>query len=403
MEVLKDAPKAHAKFSASGSERWLECPGSIPLTEQVADLPVQESKYAKEGTDAHAALEHLVKNRKKRLSAIEFLRKKYPLQMIIHAEEALDYIEKRLQEYPDAELYSENKVALPVSLPDQFGTTDIVIAEHFGRLIVIDYKYGAGIAVDPEENSQLIYYALGVAHQFDYNFTEVELVIIQPRTPFGSPVKSWVTDIATLDEWRDTFERGIQLALSKDPPLKAGDHCRFCPAKIICPEIKNKALRSAQAAFDDETGELDLPVPGKTRISLPVVLPALDKLETWIAAVREYAENLLNAGFEIDGYHLVEKRGQRKWIDAEKVAKLAHKKFGVWAFTEPELLSPAQLEKVETCGVDLKAAKAFVEKHSAIVSSGVKLERKKEEEEPCDLIKPKSKQLEQSRITRKRK
>ena len=44
-------PEVHAKLSASGAKKWMNCPGSILLESQVEERP---SEYAAEGTTAHA-------------------------------------------------------------------------------------------------------------------------------------------------------------------------------------------------------------------------------------------------------------------------------------------------------------------------------------------------------------
>ena len=50
-------PKQHALLSPSSSERWLHCPRSARLCEDMADTT---SSYASEGTEAHALCEHLL-------------------------------------------------------------------------------------------------------------------------------------------------------------------------------------------------------------------------------------------------------------------------------------------------------------------------------------------------------
>jgi hypothetical protein len=45
-------PSEHAKLSPSASERWMTCPASIRMEEQVPPEP--ESTYAAEGTAAHS-------------------------------------------------------------------------------------------------------------------------------------------------------------------------------------------------------------------------------------------------------------------------------------------------------------------------------------------------------------
>lgn len=44
----------HAKLSASGSNRWISCPGSVELEEQFPDL---ENEYALYGTETHKLAE----------------------------------------------------------------------------------------------------------------------------------------------------------------------------------------------------------------------------------------------------------------------------------------------------------------------------------------------------------
>ena len=47
-------PSGHAKLSPSAAERWMTCPGSVVLS---GGMPEDESKYASEGTRAHAFAE----------------------------------------------------------------------------------------------------------------------------------------------------------------------------------------------------------------------------------------------------------------------------------------------------------------------------------------------------------
>lgn len=360
---------SHAKFSASSSERWLACSGSIQLIEKLPPSDNGSSSYAEEGTKAHECLEVLLKNKKNYEKAAKMLLKSHPADMVQYALDAFKEIMKRA-EGCDL-LLAETRVDLSFIEPNMFGTADAVIVNEFGRLQVIDFKYGAGIVVDPEENSQLIYYALGVAHKFHYNFSDVEIVIIQPRAEFlddeGNPktTRSWVTSIDNLKAWRNTFALGVAKCKSENPPLAAGSHCRFCPAAAICPEISDNALKQAQVDFAPQTGDTDVKsLPQMFELNLPAVLKAIPLIEGWIEEVKSYAFGKLQSGVEIEGYKLVEKRGTRKWANPDAAKAQAIEAFGAEALTEPELKSPAQLEKI-------KGAKAWVSERCTTVSSGL--------------------------------
>jgi hypothetical protein len=237
--------KSHAKYAPSTLHRVMECPGSVELS---APFPNEESAAAKHGTDGHTCLDMLLKNGpNKQLATERFLREKYPAQMVIHAAWAAKEIWKRTPK--GAQLLSETKSECFHIDPHLHGTTDAVIIEDFGTLHVIDYKYGV-MPVEVEDNPQILAYAIGIAHQHDYNFDRVICTIIQPRANHGhGPVRSWVTSIENLLAWAHRFKKGIQAAKHPEAPFKAGEHCFFCPAKEVCLEYSPEATGSIRSRF----------------------------------------------------------------------------------------------------------------------------------------------------------
>jgi len=370
--------KAHATYSASGSLRWLNCPGSIALCATAPEPP--ESEYAAEGTRAHSCLELLLKNRTNLTAAKRLALKTYPLDMVEYALDAVSWITEQARH---DEILCETKVdATPFTCDDQFGTLDAAIVREFDRLTVIDYKYGAGLAVEPtfegDCNPQLAFYALGISHQYHHNFSEVELVIIQPRAfhHSGETTRSEVFTMEWLLTWDEKFREGVKR--TKDPlaPLAAGSWCKFCPAALACPELKENAMRQAQIVFSDEAGVES--VPEVKLMSVPDLGRALDvadRLEAFIDALRKHAEHVLKCGGEIAGWKLVDKKSPRRWIDEDAAAaEAATRHWSADAFTKPKLLSPAQLEKV-ICkkGIYGEATNGFIEKHVTNASSGTTL------------------------------
>lgn len=369
--MKKTAVKKHNKFSASSAERWVACPGSVELSTQAP--PPIESPYAAEGTAAHTCLEIFLKNRTKLDEAERFLLQPNslvirPKEMVQHARDAAEFV-LGLYKQIGGELLCETKTSLSFIAKDMGGTFDAAIVSPFDRLLVFDFKYGQGVAVEPEGNLQMIAYALGLAHEHDFNFDTVEMYIIQPRAehPRG-PIRSALVTIEELEKYAAKFKVAHNAATMPDAPLISGDHCRWCPAKPICPQISGRALQAAQADFAP-TGEITLPVDWKsfTNEQIGRALTAFDQLEVWIEDVRKHAKDRADRGSPIPGWKLVEKRAIRKWSKPDIVEKLAYEKFGAEAF-ETNLISPAQFEKIIG-----KQGAEFVEKHAAAVSSGTTL------------------------------
>jgi hypothetical protein len=355
---------AHAKYSPSAADRWLSCPGSIALGLKAPPQP--PSKYSEEGTKAHTCLEMFLKNGLDKWEKTKkFLLKTHDKDMVEHAHFAAETIWAHKPDH--AELLCETKVKLDFISKDLSGTVDCAIVELCGVLTVIDFKYGAGYEVEVEENPQLICYALGAAHLYDYDFERVDLMIIQPRIE-GDAVKRHSMSIDHLKDWGKKFEAAIKACEKDDAPLMSGSHCKWCPAKTICPEISDKSLKQAQIDFapianGENMNEPSFPLPSTlTAPMLSKVLDAVPKIETWIEAVKDHAFNELKNGVKITGFKLVAKRGTRKWVNPEITETEAAKNFGEAAFTTPEIKSPAQLEKI--------AGKEWVNARAVSVSSG---------------------------------
>lgn len=112
-------PEVHAKLSASGAKKWMNCPGSITLEEQIREKP---SEYAAEGTAAHALGEAKI-----RLALKEFTRAKYhkaikdlPIDedMEDYTDAYRDFVIEEFnavkRETPDAVLLLEQRLDFPI-------------------------------------------------------------------------------------------------------------------------------------------------------------------------------------------------------------------------------------------------------------------------------------------------
>lgn len=234
--------KAHAKYSASGAHRWLTCAASVALSE---GMPSTESRAAREGTEAHAWLETYLR---KPTVTKPIADTGVDMTLVHHAYAAAEQI--RELQVRGADLLIEEKISLECVGPDMFGTVDAAIVEHFKKLTVIDFKYGKSV-VSPVENPQLIYYALGLAHLYDFEFEEIELKIIQPRAKVrGETIRSWSIGPRDLEEWIHIFKAGRDRCEDFVADVVSGDHCFFCPAKSVCPAHAEKREFQTVAAFE---------------------------------------------------------------------------------------------------------------------------------------------------------
>jgi len=227
----------HSEFSASGAERWLNCPASVKLSRMVPEP--EPSSYAAEGTLAHGYFEAWLTDK------YYFNGELMPHQFSNYEMyEVVKYsVDKTLELLsPQSKLLIEQKVSLSHIHPTMFGTSDVVIYDA-NTLWVIDFKYGAGKYVSVENddgtlNLQLAFYALGSAHALNYKPKRVSVGIIQPRFAKDG-VRSISISMRELKKYEKLFKHGVDKALESEPKIQEGPWCHWCRAKSVCP-VKTK-------------------------------------------------------------------------------------------------------------------------------------------------------------------
>jgi hypothetical protein len=361
MKEIKD----HAKYAASSSSRWMNCPASIKLSEKAPKAG--SSAAADEGTQAHTLMEWaLIGNSKDVVN--DFDEKKFPLEMRQHVQGFVDFVRAEMQDHFD--LLVEEKVYLDFIHPTEaFGTVDVAIVEPFGTLHVIDFKYGQGF-VDHRNNSQMLFYALGIAHKFKYDFDQVKTTIYQPRTGSTDVARTDSFSVDKLKAWANGFRSAVEACEDADidKDLSAGEWCKFCPAKVICPEITRKTFEVAKLDFSDNVQ----PSPSDLSISqLQTILDRSAYLELWIKEVRKYAEDRIRSGKKIKGWGLVPTKPQRVWKDQAALKK--RKLLADLLIKKDELVTPAQAEKLLKKIYTKKELEKFLNDNVVAVSSGDKL------------------------------
>ena len=343
---------AHAILSASGSKRWLTCPGSIRMS---VGMPRSSSSYAMEGTAAHKLADNKLRDGKSAKSAIgdviqvEGTAFKVTEEMAEAVQTYLDLVRSEVKlAGKGAELKIENRFKLDWLHSGLYGTNDAMICQPFGKAVIIDYKHGAGVAVEVQDNPQLLYYGLGGTYQGGYE--EVEIVVCQPRAIHrDGPVRRQLMTIDELTTWgKEVLLPGAVAAEKPDAPLVVSDECRFCPALAVCPEQKEKAYEVAKSVFS----KVPVAAEAMTYAEMRKVLDTADLLESWLKSVRSHARALLEQGKVTSaelGYKLVEGRASRGWKNEEEAKQWLESIVGEEAYIT-KLVSVAQAEKILKAG-----------------------------------------------------
>jgi Protein of unknown function (DUF2800) len=240
---------AHAACSPSSATMWLACPASVTLTK---DMVRPSSKYAREGTAAHAVAEMT-------LNGDIFL----PDKVTVEGDEYIvspgmcralnPYIThvEGLRALPGAVVLLEKRLVVPQTHGMVWGTLDCGVRA--GGLHIVDLKFGKGHVVNPDA-PQLKLYALALANAtcVTASGTLVTLTICQPRVG-DEPLRSCATTLSELWGWReDVVKPALHKIKTGDTTEHAGPHCRWCVRQTECKAFAQKHQDRAASAFDDE-------------------------------------------------------------------------------------------------------------------------------------------------------
>lgn len=339
----------HSKISPSHSKRWMNCPGSIILSEKCPEP--EQSVYAAEGQAAHdVAAECLKRNEDAHMWIGETI--ETPVKNFRVTEKMADYIQIYLDAVRDdmradgvkeKYLMVEQKIKLPFIDEKLFGTLDASYPNPFGVLKIYDLKYGRGTFVEVDDNSQLLIYLLGAYYKFDKLYDEMEIVVVQPRYENEdiSPVRRATVKKSELMQFKKELQDACKRINKKDDTLQVGKWCKFCPAMAICPKKKEEIFEKLPAKQPNK-----LPDPSVLSAEkLGEVLSVADQIRDYAKACHKRAQILAEAGSHIPGFKLIKRRGNRRWIDEIAVETAFEAEHGDMIY-DKKLKSPAQLEKI---------------------------------------------------------
>lgn len=345
--------KAHAKLSASGADKWLNCSGSIQAEEA---YPNGNSEFAEEGTIAHEVGDQCLKMgvdaetffgvtlKKLGIKDIKSFLPTYQIEhdMVNHVQEYIDYV--RSFETTNTVLYTEERVDFSNVVADGFGTMDSGVLDYdTGIFHIFDLKYGKGIPVYAVENNQAKMYAIGLLNELGFlgAIKSFRIHIAQPRLYNFS---SWDITVEDLTKFAKYAKERAELALTKDAPRTPGTkQCQWCRAKGDCAALYKFTEEAIMMEFEDMDDEENFPdAQTLTYDQKKLILDNRKLIESFLKTVEANVFTQLCDGEKFEGYKIVEGRANRILIEGAE--KLIVSQLGEDAYNK-KLIGLGDLEK----------------------------------------------------------
>jgi len=359
----------HARLAPSHSKTWATCTAALAYCEANKHLIPEDTSsiYSHEGTVAHDhAADVLLK--KKTLDEV-------PAEM---RESIGEYVAHCLALVPNGVRY-EVEVQCPLFYQsDSTGTCDFAVIMD-ERVVIRDYKHGAGVLVTSEGNTQLAIYAYSLIKHLEdiYDFTDdtvIDIKVVQPRHHMAEDDDPWVLPLsefrkfcAEIEEKAKVATQAVEIIRREDlsegvnvspdevvgfiheysaphaefvPQDGDGGSCRWCRAKAFC-GVRHAHNTSGHtdmlAVMPDMTAEvLDMEIvidelvakDGET-LKLEFLAAALKnrtRIEKWLGDVEDYLAHLDVDTLTRLGFKYVQGRpGNRTWANEDEAEGFARR------------------------------------------------------------------------------
>lgn len=345
---------AHSLLSPSASDRWLECAVAPHREKAAAD---KSSAAAEEGSAAHALSEHCLNagiSAEQAPPNIKWEKWDTPA-FRAYVQEYLDFVREKLGA---GHLFVEQALQI-FPTESVWGTADAVIVGHeIGLMDVIDLKFGQGIIVEADDNSQLKLYGWGGYQSLEWlSEVEIERVRVSIVQPRRAHVVSKTFTVEELTSWITEITPKVELAFSGGGTAKPGDHCRWCRVRATCAErrefIKSSAAMDFAEGCKPEVHDKDEEELVRIFKNIPIIQQYLKDIETWVA------DQSHERGHALHGLKFVEGRATRYITDEAGAAK-ALAGLGVEAYAPAKLLGITEIDK-RLKGLGMKVSDAIGE------------------------------------------
>ena len=331
---MQHETRKHARLSASRTDRFMQCPGSYRLESLMPYEPAGEA--AAIGTAIHELSELILRD-----GAIPTGTDPDHLSM---AQGYANFVNS-LVENPRKKMIEVNLDEGLKSLhPALGGTADAILVDG-NHLHVIDLKTGR-VAVDAQDNKQLLTYALGAMRQLKApSSIECTMHIYQPRVGHSK----WTVSGNRLNLHGERLKSAAELALTDDAPTSPSlDACRYCKAKTICPSMREKVQETARSDFKP-----DMTVT-------PEMLDNAALVAAWADAVQSAAKEQLANGKAIQGWTMRAGRKTKFWKDEALVMEAFKDTPTAWELKSPSAVLKLGVEVSEDLVGEKVAAPSLV-------------------------------------------
>jgi hypothetical protein len=376
LRTIRDG-SGHSIYGPSGSGMWLNCPGSLLPNLLAKDDGNEDSAY---GTVAHGVTELWGKTCKRPMHLVgknEFVEAGEWGFLVWIDEEMLDYAQMCIEwvDWIEGDKLWERRVDFSriTPIPNQTGTADLIIVQlEQRRILVVDWKFGKGVKVFAEHNTQGMLYALGALWEMEakygVRFDIIEIRIGQPRLDHFD---EWELTRDDLIEFAGWAKARMALAWQLDAPRVAGvKQCEFCKVKASCAANAKLNIELTEGVFEN----LENPHPVsaeqmqefKDRIDhelhmeaieaatltteqLAKLLPFRRLADKWWKTIDIELMKRSVAGEDLTPlqWKIVEARSRRKFKDkTEAVQNLEDLGVPPWQSIKEELVSPAEAERL---------------------------------------------------------
>lgn len=365
----------HSRRSPSSAHRWRRCPGSVNAEK---GLPDDVGEEARQGSCFHEVAAECLEFGVdpwpyvgKEISWEETYNGELITVTRTFTQEMAEKMMPGLiqlrafEDVPGAKMYVEKRVSLEEWVgPGESGTADCFILDLLNlRIINWDWKWGAGVPVDPEWNDQTILYTLGVWSDYardlftekgvDPDEIEVLICIEQPRAPGGGG--TWRTTMGALLNEGLLIREDAEKTEDPDAPKYPGEkQCQFCKAARhnTCDERVSRVLDLLDMDEDDLEASLVTetePDLADRRALSPEARSAIllhkKLITTLLDQLHDEAMEDARCGRDVPGMKRVRgRRPPRKWKDEDRAQLMLEHDFGDEAWTK-KLRSPSSVEE----------------------------------------------------------